>query len=233
VKKFVAFCLLVITPGMLSAQNAATNPEPKIVKLERGQVLDLSLVTPFDSGHANVGDAISFKLERDLKADQLTVLPKNWVIHGRITHVVRAGKNCKEGRVRWELEPVTTASGRKIKVQSIPEYLAKPGGTVADRVSLDTTGHKTRRVEEYIEIAPVLVIFSPIIVPWFILMAIAMSGEGDCHGTPGREKSVLPGTHFYFAVSKDMRLVQSSASPRRCDTPETVTDSPISSTRCD
>jgi hypothetical protein len=180
-----------------------------------------------------VGDEISFKLERDLNADQLTVIPKNWVIHGRVTKVGRAGKNCKSGRVRWKLEPLTTASGRKIKVQSIPVYLAKPRGVeVVNRVSLDSPGHRAGKVAEYIEIAPVLVLFSPVIVPWFILMYIAMSGEGDCHGTPGQEESVLPGTHFYLAVSKNVRLVQASALLRRCDTPETVPDSPISSTPC-
>jgi hypothetical protein len=98
VKKFVAICLLLIVPVTLSAQDAAGNVEPRMVKLERGQVLDLSLVTPLDSGQAHVGDEISFKLERDLNADQLTALPKDWVVHGRITKVTRAGKNCKSGR---------------------------------------------------------------------------------------------------------------------------------------
>ena len=232
-KKFVAFCLLFIMPVMLSAQSGPANPEPKIVKLERGRVLDLSLVTPLDSGQAQVGDEISFKLERDLHANQMTILPKNWVIHGRVTKVVRAGKNCRSGRVRWKLEPVTTASGRKIKVQSIAQYLAKPrGGEVVDRVSLETTGQRASRVAEYIEVAPVLVLFSPIFVPYFILMVVAMSGEGDCHGTPGQEQTISAGTHFYAAVSKDVRFVQAPAMPNRCDTPETVTEPPISSAHC-
>jgi hypothetical protein len=230
VKKLVAFCLLLIMPLTLSAQNEAGNLEPKIVKLERGQVIDLSLITPFDSGHAHVGDEISFTLERDLNPDQLTVLPKNWVIHGRITKVTRAGKNCKMGRVRWKLEPVTTADGRKIKVKSVAEYLAKPRGVEVDQVSLDTTGEKMRRDTQYIAMVPFVVVFSPIL----ILMAIGMSGDWkECHGTPGLEESILAGTHFYFAVSKDMRLVQASAPAHRRDTHETVTDSPVSLTHCD
>jgi hypothetical protein len=229
-KKFVAFCLLVIMPATLAAQSEAGDLEPKIVKLERGQVLDLSLVTPFNSGQAHVGDEISFTLERDLNADQMTVLPKDRVIHGRITKVVRAGKNCKSGRVRWKLETVTTADGRKIKVQSIAWYLAQPRGVEVDRVSLDTTGEKIGKDTQYIAMVPFVVVFSPVL----ILMAIGLSAEGEkCHGTPGLEESVLPGTRFYFAVSKDVRLVQPSALPRGCDTPETVTDSPISSTHCD
>lgn len=232
-KKFMAFCLVLITPGMLSAQSGAGDLQPKIVKLERGRVLNLSLVTPFDSGHARVGDEISFRLELDLNAGGMNILPKNWPVHGRITKVVRAGKNCKTGRVRWKLEPVTTADGRKIKVQSIAEYQAKPRGGEVNRVSLETTGRKIGRATEYIEMAPVGVVFSPIIVPWFILLAIGMSGEGDCHGISGLEESVPAGTHYYAAVSKDVRLVQAAALPRRCDTPETVINSPIASTPCD
>jgi len=232
-KKFVAFCLLLIMPAMLSAQGGADNPEPKIVRLERGQVLDLSLVAPLDSGHSQVGDDITFKLERDLNANGSTVLPKGWVIHGRVTKVVRAGKNCKSGRVRWKLEAVKTASGRKIKVQSIPVYLAKPGGSeVIGRVSPDALRRGGNKVAEYLEIAPALVIFSPILVPYFILMLVAMSGEGNCDGTRGQEETVVPGTHFYAAVSKDTRLVQALATPRRCDTPETVTGLTISQTHC-
>ena len=227
-KKFVAFCLLVITPAMACAQSGADNSETKIVKLERGQVLDLSLVTPLDSAHAHVGDDISFQLERDLNANGFTVLPRNSAIHGRITKVVRAGKNCKEGRVRWKLEPLKTASGRKIKVQSIPAYLATPrGGEVVDRVSLETTGEKIAEDAPWAMMVPLVVLLSPAI----ILMAVAESGKRDC-GTPGREEAILAGTHFYFAVSKDTRLVQALAPPNRCDTPETVTDSPTSSTLC-
>jgi hypothetical protein len=232
-EEFVAFCLLVITPAMLCAQSGADNPETKIVKLERGQVLDLSLVTPLDSAHAHVGDEISFQLERDLNANGLTVLPRNSAIHGRITKVVRAGKSCKSGRTRWKLEPLKTASGRKIKVQSIPVYLAKPHGDhVVDRVRLDTTGEKIARDTQYATMVPVVVLFSPIIVPWLILFTIATSGEGSCDGSRGQEETILSGTHFYAAVSKDTRLVPALASPHRCDTPETVTDSSISSTHC-
>ena len=191
-------------------------------------MLDLSLVTPLDSAHAHVGDDISFQLERDLNANGFTVLPRNSAIHGRITKVVRAGKNCKEGRVRWKLEPLKTASGRKIKVQSIPAYLATPrGGEVVDRVSLETTGEKIAEDAPWAMMVPLVVLLSPAI----ILMAVAESGKRDC-GTPGREEAILAGTHFYFAVSKDTRLVQALAPPNRCDTPETVTDSPTSSTLC-
>jgi hypothetical protein len=175
-----------------------------------------------------VGDDISFQLERDLNANGFTVLPRNSAIHGRITKVVRAGKNCKEGRVRWKLEPLKTASGRKIKVQSIPAYLATPrGGEVVDRVSLETTGEKIAEDAPWAMMVPLVVLLSPAI----ILMAVAESGKRDC-GTPGREEAILAGTRFYFAVSKDTRLVQALAPPNRCDTPETVTDSPTSSTLC-
>ena len=227
-KKLVAFCLLVVVP-LTIAQGEPGDLAWKTVKLERGQVLDLSLVTPFDSRHAHVGDEIAFKLERALKADQLTVLPKNWVVHGRITKVTRAGiSNCKHGRVYWKLKSVAAPDGRRIKVQSIAAYLAKPRGVELDRVALDTTGQKIGRAAKSIEMAPLFVLVSP----YILLMFIGMAVEGDCPGDPGLEESVLPGTNFYFAVSKDVRLVQASALPHRCDTPETVTDSAMPLTNC-
>jgi hypothetical protein len=108
-------------------------------------------------------------------------------------------------------------------------YLAKPRGDhVVDRVWLDTTGEKIARDASYAMTAPLVVLLSPAL----ILMAVAMSHEGSCDGTPGQEETIVTGTHFYAAVSKDTRLVQALAPPHRCDTPETVTDSPTSSTHC-
>jgi hypothetical protein len=40
---------------------------------------------------------------------------------------------------------------------------------------------------------------------------MAIASEGDCPGHPGFEESVLAGKHFYFAVLKNMQLVEASA----------------------
>src|SRR5579863_2493928 len=78
------------------------------VKVKRGQTLSLSLLTPIDSGHANLGDDVALKLVRPLMADGATVLPAEWIVHGKVTKVKRAGKNCKEGEVVWKLDSIKT-----------------------------------------------------------------------------------------------------------------------------
>jgi hypothetical protein len=135
------------------------------------------------------------------------VLPSEWTIHGRITKVERAGKHCKDGKILWRFEQVTTPDGRKVKVQPIPDYIASPAGlngTVVDRVSLETTGQKVRgkisTVAEYTLLAPVVVLLSPLLIP----MAIAVSG-GEC-AIAGTEEQFPAGTRVYAAVSKDVLL---------------------------
>ena len=203
-KKFVAFWLLLIMPLTLSGQAADGSAEPKTVKLERGQVLELSLVTPVDSTQTRVGDEISFKLERAVIAGGVTVLPENSLVYGRITKVTRAGKNCKSGRVRWKLNPVMTPDGRRIKIQPISDFLATRA-TVSDRVSLDSAGNKDwkdrqiRRVSSCDYCHPA--------VPCSYVHRHA--GEGGCDGSDGVEERVPAGKHSYAAVSKGMRLTES------------------------
>jgi hypothetical protein len=204
VKKFVAFWLLLIMPLTLSGQAADGAVEPKTVELERGQVLELSLLTPVDSTQTRVGDEISFKLERAVIAGGVTVLPENRFVYGRITKVTRAGKNCKSGRVRWKLNPVITPDGRRIKIQPISDFLATRA-TVSDRVSLDSAGKKIGRTAKYAALAPVIIVT----LPFLVLMYIGMRGEGGCDGSDGVEERVPAGKHSYAAVSKGMRLTES------------------------
>ena len=161
-------------------------------------------MTPVDSMETRVGDEISFRLERPLKADDLTILPQDLVVHGQVTRVERAGKNCKSGRVRWNLEPVMTADGKKIKIQPISDFLATRA-TPSDRVSLDSAGKKIERTVDYVLLAPVVIVT----LPFLILMYIGMRDEGGCGGSDGEDERIPAGKHSYAAVSKGVRLTES------------------------
>ncbi len=52
-----------------------------------------------------------------------------------------------------------------------------------------------------------MLVFAPLILPWFILMAIAMSGEEGCDGEMGKEEIVPTGTPFYIAISDNAKQV--------------------------
>ncbi len=75
-------------------------------------------------------------------------LPADSLVHGRFTSVTRAGYNCKSGVVRWKLDRLSIAGGKKVMLQFIPGYLAKPNGTLVDQVELDTAGKKFRERPE-------------------------------------------------------------------------------------
>jgi hypothetical protein len=198
--------LILIATLALKAPAQDSHTKPRTVLLKRGQVLELSLVTPLNSGHAEVGEDVVLRLGRPLAAGGVTVLPADWVVRGRITDVDRAGKNCKSGRIHWELGRVTLTDGKKINVQIIQSYVAKPKGVVLDQVSLDTTDKRVSRVVgkagKGLALAPVVILLSP----FLILMFIGMSGEGGCDGAMGEESVIPPGTVFYAAISKNVKV---------------------------
>jgi hypothetical protein len=185
--------LIVTLTLNIQAQNTKT--KPRTVMLKRGQVLELSLGTPLDSGHAQVGENVVLKLARPLTTEGVTVLPVDWVVRGRITKVRRAGKNCTSGRIDLKLGRVTVPNGKRIKIQPVGNYFAEPGGMVLDWVPLDTTGKKIRRVALF-----------PVLLPFAILFAIGMWGENRCSGYDGAEELVPAGKILVAVVSKDVSV---------------------------
>jgi hypothetical protein len=200
-----SFLLIPILAFITQAQEAQSGA--KTVKLERGQVLQLMLSTPLDSGSAQVGDEVSLKLLRPLIAEGTTVLPRGSIIRGRVTKVRRAAKNCNSGNIEWKLERVPAMGRQKIKIQIVSYAQVHPGNILTDRVFLDSTGKKIARIaENTVIVTTVVVPLAVIASPLLIAMVIGMSGEGRCGGVAGSEESVSPGTAFYAAVSKNVRF---------------------------
>jgi hypothetical protein len=212
VKKMVAVSLVLVILLTPVVQAEDDSVESKGVKLQRGQVLELSLETPVDSAHAQVGDQLSFSLATPLKVGQTTILPRGWGVQGQISKVRRAGKNCEAGEIRWKLQPVRTPDGRKIKIQFISDSLViRANG--ADRVLLDSVSKKIGRTAKYTLMAPIVAPLAVVVLPWIVLMYIGMHGEGGCSGEAGVDERIPAGTHSYAAVSRDIRFAQIPAVP--------------------
>ena len=198
--------LVMILALTVSAQGQPQTTTPRTVTLKRGQVLELSLATPLDSGHNQVGEEVALKLTRSLIADGVTVLPLDWTVSGQITSVTRAGKNCKAGRVDWKLDHLTMPDGKKIKIQSLGNYdhWMNDQGKALEQASFDTAGAKINRatgnVVEYIAIAPVVVLLSPVLIP------LAMATTEKCKGAMGNESVIPVGRAFHAAVSKNTNV---------------------------
>ena len=211
-KKIVAVCLVLVILLTLVVQAEDGHVESKDIRLQRGQVLELSLEAPMDSEHAHVGDQLSFSLVAPLKVGPATILPQHWPVQGQITKVKRAGKNCKSGEIRWQLQPIKTPGGRKIKIQFISDSLATLANG-ADQVPLDSVSKKFGRTAKYTLMAPIVAPLAVVVVPWIVLMYIGMRGEGGCSGEAGVEERIPAGTHSYAAVSQDIRFAQIPAIP--------------------
>jgi len=178
----------------------------------------MKLVKRLDSRRAKVGDDFVLKLVRPLLADGATVLPAGWAVHGRITDVKRAARNCQPGSIHWELEPLTMTDGAKIEIRSISEDAAQwsllnqaqhdaavtsAGGKTRDKTTRKTVS-SVGFAAKGIASAPLIILMLP-----FIVVAEGLSeGRGlpeSCPGGKGRENSIWAGTAFYAEISDDVQ----------------------------
>lgn len=194
-----ALLVLVLTVTTL-AQDAKIVPGKVTVK--RGQTLSLTLLTPMDSGHAKPGDDVKFKLARPLISDGAIVLPAEWIVHGKVKKVKRAGKNCRDGQVVWKLDLVKTPAGDQLEVQEVSSYPLKYFVASGDPlwVPLDTPLKKIGGAAKTTTVLAGTIALSPLLVP------LAIATTEKCEGKAGEEQSVAAGRGSLAAISKDKRV---------------------------
>jgi len=190
----ISLMLAITLTVTTQAQDVTSSPQT--VRVKRGQVLEFSLLTSLDSGHAQQGDDVALTLTHPLVADGQTVLFAGWTAHTRIEKVVRAGNNCKSGKIAWKLSRLDPPGNKKLRLQPIPALWAKPNGQLLDRITLDS---KSGETPDPINKWPLLIIFAPLLV----FAAVGALMPGDCDGRPGSEAAVPAGTDFYFVIAKD------------------------------
>jgi hypothetical protein len=199
-----AIPLVLIVASTLMAQSQDGGATPRKVMIKRGQVLELSLITPLDSGQAKIGDEIRFRLTRPLMADGVSVLPADFVLRTGITDVVRAGK-CNSGSISWWIDEAALPDGGKVKLLKITEDMAKPHGSLAEQIRLDPLEPKhggVGGVVRGIAHAPVALAEGAIATLAMIAVVFMPTGPGECHR--GKEMSIAAGTIFYEAIAGDV-----------------------------
>ncbi len=134
----VSVALILVLPS--AAQYQEPNPIQQTVRLKRGQHLVLQLLTSLNSGSAKVGNDVSLKVFLPLNSDGVTILPAGWRVRGRITKVIRADKNCKQGKIAWQLDQISTADGSKITISldMTKETREKTGKAIAARKGIQS-----------------------------------------------------------------------------------------------
>lgn len=213
-----AIALTLILTLTLNLQAQSTDTKPRTVTVKKGRVLELSLVKSLTSRNAKIGDDVVLRLTRPLMADGATVLPAKWLVHGRITDVKRAGKNCKPGLIRWELKTLTMTDGKTVEIQSLPDDVAR--ANLRDQAAQDTlaaqAGGKTSAKSPGKTGTSAAGIAEDVIgIPLVILMLSAAvrsdirgsARDESCHGSTGREDSIRAGTPFFAEIANDVQQV--------------------------
>ena len=108
-----ALSITLVFALCLQSLAQAIDTAPKPILLKRGRVVELSLVSPIDSSHAKVGEDVALRVVRPLMAEGSVAVPADSLVHGQVTSVTRAGKNCKSGLVRWNLDHLPIAGGKQ------------------------------------------------------------------------------------------------------------------------
>jgi len=172
----------------------AEGQEPPViaatVHLKRGETLVLALLTPLDSSRAQVGDDVSLKLLLPLTVDGVNILPDGWPVHGRVSAVRPARRNCKPGKVVWKPNEITTPEGRKITISM-------------DRREKES-GRRIKKIGQSTALAPLVVLT----LPFFAVLWVGMHNEGGCRGSLGEEERLPAGTALSAEVSNDILLPQ-------------------------
>ncbi len=200
-----AIAILLTITLTLNGKAQNTDTKAQTVTLKRGQVLELSLLTPLDSRQAEVGDQILFGLTHPLIADGVAVLPAAWIIRSPVSYVVRPRKNCGGGVYFWKLQSVELPDGTKVKLQPISRDLANAHGNLVEQVVLDSNEkkrpQKPKRKNNKWAMAPLQIVAIPLWIVIAIGMQIDENGGGCTNG-------IIPvGFHFYRAVSEDVRAL--------------------------
>jgi len=95
---------LVVMPDTLAQET----PAQKTV-VRRGTALKVSTLQPLDSAAARPGDDVPLRLSRPLVVNGVTLLREGELLHGRVTHVQRAGPRCRYGQVHWKIDRISFA----------------------------------------------------------------------------------------------------------------------------
>jgi hypothetical protein len=160
------------------------------VRLKRGEALVLVLLTPLDSGRTQIGDDVSLKLLLPLTVEGVNVLPDGWPVHGRVSDVTRADRNCKPGSVVWKPDEITMPDGRKITIS-------------VERIE-KKAGKRIKKTVKYTALAPLVL---PTL-PYLLILWGGMHDEGGCRGAVGVDEKLTAGTALSAQVSKEIVLLR-------------------------
>jgi hypothetical protein len=196
-------CGLAVLPCIAQTQAA---PSSKVV-VYKGAVLRLTNVQPIDSSTARVGDKVPLKVARALVVNGVTVLPEGELVYGRVTRIKRAGKECRDGAVKWKVDSIMFPDSSQAKAHilfasegDVPVPDVEPGKNhrINGDAILEGMGAGMEGIMWFIVLAPLLIIFLP-----SILDQQAEDKAKACGGKTGHEYLLPENSTIAVAISRD------------------------------
>ena len=195
-------CGLTLVPCFAQAQSA---PSGK-VKVSKGVILRFANLQPIDSATAKEGDQVPLKLVRTVVIDGVTVLSEGELVYGRVTRVKRAGKDCRDGVVKWKVDSITFPDSTQarahiffVKPGDVPVPDMEPAGHHASAADIanDFAG-VLEGVMWFVALAPLLIIFLPSLLD----QQVEYKAK-ECGGKMGHEYLMPENSTVALAISRD------------------------------
>ena len=168
------------------------------VKVEKGQLLEMELVTPISSATATVGQQVIFRLTEPLEADGETVLPAGSELTGRVTKAEKAGPNCRPGKLEWQLDDAKTSEGSTIPLRPAFAVHERKSGKLVELNPPPSSGDKMKKALLAPLIAAGVVVSLPAVLP-----LIATEKEPACTDQ-GADRSYKAGSISHAAVKQSV-----------------------------
>ena len=196
-------CGLTLVPCFAQSQAA---PSGKVT-VAKGIILRLTNLQPIDSTTAKEGDQVPLKLVRSVVIDGVTVLSEGELVYGRVTRVKRAGKDCRDGAVKWKVDSITFPDSTQARAHI---FFVKPGDVPVP--DMDPAEHHQNVGEDIadgffgvLEAAMWVVALAPIVI---VLLPVTLVQEAEfkakeCGGKMGNEYLMPENSTVAVAISRD------------------------------
>ena len=116
--------MLLAAAGLAAA--AATASAADVI-LPKGTVVEVTVVTPFDSGRAAKGDTFRTRVTRSVFVDGRRAIPRDAVVVGEIKHVRSPRDGAKSAAIGVKFEELQTA-GRRYDIEGVLTSLKADDG---------------------------------------------------------------------------------------------------------
>ena len=124
--RVISFALLIAVLAAHSLPLAASNRHEKQEKVAQATEVVLPDGTEFtvlttdeiSSKTAAEGDAVTFKVEEDVKINGRVVIAKDTIVKGTVSSVEQKGRMVKAGKLGIRIESTKTVDGQKLKLRA-------------------------------------------------------------------------------------------------------------------